>query len=1334
VAVNDPPEVILPEPQSTFEDEAKNIAGIGVTDPDSGSNPIVVTLAVPRGTLTVAEGVAGGAAVDDNGSGQVTLTGSVAQINATLNDLIGVLYQPMQDDNGTVLLTVTANDQGHTGADPADLSQPSPPLVVTRTLTVTIQAVNDPPELTLPGDQVVAEDAALTFSAALGNAVSVFDVEATPKNLNVRVQLNVQHGTLTVGTNVLGGVVAGNVGGNGTGSLILTGTPTQINTTLAAGLTYRGLANFNGTDVLNAELSDLGNIGRNPNNTAEPSPPLTDLASLTITVTAVNDPPIANPDSFAMSEDGALTVTVGQLTANDLPGPPAPPGTVDDESGQTIRFMSVASLSQWNGTVTYTPDQDDPSLGRIVYTPLPHFNGTDTFTYTIDDGDPDSTASGTVTVTVTAVNDPPVARNVAFTTNEDVTLSLTASQLIGNDSPGPVAPDGTLDDESAQTLMLVAVDPTSHHGGTVTFNPATGTITYAPRPNGNQLNFPGPDWFTYRVRDNGLTSGILDPKEAVATVTIAVAAVNDPPVITAPASATVDEDVPQAIAGIAITDIDAGEGATAGNLTVTFAVSQGTVTVNTTVVGGITGVLNNGTGLVTVSATPAQLAATLSHPSGLQYLSNLNFNGTDQLVINANDAGQTGTGPVGTASRTVTITVRAINDPPVLTLTTTTQNGTEDTPLTLAAMSVADVDAGTGKLQVRLSVQHGMLTVNTTVAGGVLASDVTNNGTREVVMLGTLSALNITLDAARAVTYVPDQDFFGQDTVTITVNDQGNTGLPGPLEDQRAMTLLIANVNDPPVANNDPSPGAPPYTIDKISVLTVAGRGVLDNDVDVDDPNTPGGQIQVHGTDAAGVYRPTSTRGVVVDVRADGTFTYDPRSNATLAALRPGQSVVDTFQYRAVDGEGAISNWATVTITVTGANTPPIAVDDQYTTTDNVLLDTTASMLAPSVLANDSDREGDPLQVVVAASDAVSTLGAKVEFLANGNFKYDPRVSSTLAALQEGDPPLTDTFRYTVTDGTATSQATVTVTVNGGNTPPVAVDDLFTTSEKEPLSISAPGLLLNDFDVDSQTVSAVPETGLSQLGATFRIFADGSFTYDPTTSLTLRALNDGQTADDQFSYRITDEQGAQATGRVTVTVTGITDPPYQNPLFNADVTGDGALSPLDALTLINYINANGVGPLPSGRPTPPFLDPDGDNAITPLDVLLVINALNDQAANPTSGGEAEAADDVQTTAPTALAPAVSLEWFASQTIVIGSVAVPTTVADGSPAFGTADTMHWNSIDSFDSVYEPSAHDPYRASDTADWDWDDSLDDIAEALGVSSRYESAVDEVFSELFR
>ena len=104
-------------------------------------------------------------------------------------------------------------------------------------------------------------------------------------------------------------------------------------------------------------------------------------------------------------------------------------------------------------------------------------------------------------------------------------------------------------------------------------------------------------------------------------------------------------------------------------------------------------------------------------------------------------------------------------------------------------------------------------------------------------------------------------------------------------------------------------------------------------------------------------------------------------------------------------------------------------------------------------------------------------------------------------------------------------------------------------------------------------------------------------------SPTLRALQTGQTLSDTFSYQVRDDGGATAVGTVTIIVSGFSDPPYQNPANNYDVNGDGAVSPIDALILINYINANGQGPIPAGRPTPPYLDVNGDGRATAEDVL-----------------------------------------------------------------------------------------------------------------------------------
>ena len=134
---------------------------------------------------------------------------------------------------------------------------------------------------------------------------------------------------------------------------------------------------------------------------------------------------------------------------------------------------------------------------------------------------------------------------------------------------------------------------------------------------------------------------------------------------------------------------------------------------------------------------------------------------------------------------------------------------------------------------------------------------------------------------------------------------------------------------------------------------------------------------------------------------------------------------------------------------------------------------------------------------------------------------------------------------------------------------------------------------------------------------------DGRFTYDSTSSPTLRALETGQSLQDSFQYQVRDDGGAVAVGTVLVIVSGVSDPPYQNAANNYDVNADGIVSPMDALILINYINANGPGTLPAGLPRPPYLDVNGDRSASAADVIMVVNALNNPAA-----GEGEGESDV----------------------------------------------------------------------------------------------------------
>ena len=76
---------------------------------------------------------------------------------------------------------------------------------------------------------------------------------------------------------------------------------------------------------------------------------------------------------------------------------------------------------------------------------------------------------------------------------------------------------------------------------------------------------------------------------------------------------------------------------------------------------------------------------------------------------------------------------------------------------------------------------------------------------------------------------------------------------------------------------------------------------------------------------------------------------------------------------------------------------------------------------------------------------------------------------------------------------------------------------------------------------------------------------------------------------------------------------------WRNPVDSVDVDNDGSVSPLDALVVINYINAGEPGSLPNVRnPNKPYYDADGDQKVSPLDVLVVVNHLNREGAGQRS--------------------------------------------------------------------------------------------------------------------
>lgn len=315
------------------------------------------------------------------------------------------------------------------------------------------------------------------------------------------------------------------------------------------------------------------------------------------------------------------------------------------------------------------------------------------------------------------------------------------------------------------------------------------------------------------------------------------------------------------------------------------------------------------------------------------------------------------------------------------------------------------------------------------------------------------------------------------------------------------------------------TPDAPPVAAGDALItaedtaLVIAAATLRANDTDPDDDT-----LTITGVTQAG-------HGTTV-LNADGTITYIPTAN---------YNGHDSFTYTVSDG--TLSATATVTLTITRVNDNPIAGADAATTPANTTL-----ILDPnSLLSNDSDPDSDALSISsVGAPGHGSTI-----LNADGTITYTPA----------GDYTGTDSFTYTITDGTAQTSAAVNVTVTavtppGEDSPPVAVDDRLATDEDTPLTIDPNQLLANDYDPDSSsgpltlTIAATPSHGGVQANT------DGTFTYTP---------EDNFNGTDTFTY-VASNTATSNVATVTIAVTAVNDLPTLHPDAPTTDTVSGAVT------------------------------------------------------------------------------------------------------------------------------------------------------------------------------
>jgi large repetitive protein len=1213
--VADAPVNTVPGAQTVVEDTSTPIAGVSVADPDEASGPaldrlVTTQLSVTNGSVAVT--LTGGATISAgaNGSGTLTLSGSQAAINATLATLA---YQGSPNYVGNDTLTMLSTDG--TG------------LTDTDAVAITITPVNDAPVNTVPAAQTTAEDAARAITG-----LSIADVDVAAGAMTVT--LAVTNGTLTVS----GGTAL--VAGSGSGTVTLTGTLAQINSTLAATVSYVPAANFNGDAALTITTSDGGNTGAGG--------VLTDVDTVAIAVSPVNDAPVNTvPATIAVTEDVASPLTGISIADVDAAAGPisvtlsVPAGTLAATAGS-----GVAVTGSGSGSLVLSGSQADINAfiaaSNVSYTTAPNATGSVVLTVTTNDAG--NTGAGgalsdvdTVTLTISAVNDPPAGTNARLTVNEDTPRSFTPADFGYSDTEGDAFTNVRIDTlPAAGTLTLSGVPVTA---GQVIPVGQLGNLVFTPAPNANGVNYAN---FNFSVQDAG---GAFDPSPN--TLTFDVTPVNDAPVNTVPAAQTTVEDTPRVFStanGNAITVADAD----GGSLTTTLSVANGLLTLGTTI--GVT-VTGNGTGSVQVTGTAAAINAALN---GLGYAPTADFNSgaaqtlnvvttdgtatdTDTVAITvtpvadiANDAvitaedtpivisvltndtfenpGRTITAVNGTAitaggpavavangavalnasgqlvftpaanynntaatpttftytvtsggateTATVSVQVTPVNDAPVNTVPAA-QSTVEDTPQVFSAangnaITVADPDGGT--ITTTLTVTNGTLTLGT-VAGVT----VFGNGTGTVVVSSTAALINMALNG---LSFAPTADYNNAGGVTLSV-----ATTDGTVTDTDTVNVAITPVadiaNDSVTTNEDT-----PIVISALANDTFENAGRTITAVN--------GAAITAGGPAIAVANGT------VALNAAGQFTFTPTAQYNNTATTP-----TTFTYTVTSG--GVTETATVSVIVNSANDAPTAVADTAVAVEagGVANGNAGNNPTGNVLANDTDIDvGDTRTVAAVSGVAAGTVGAATggsygSLVLNADGSYSYTVNNSLAAVQAlrtNTNQLTDTFTYTMRDAAgATSTTTLTVTIQGDNDAPVAVNDSASVLENATVTATAAtGVLPNDTDVDSgdtKTVTAIAfgattgtvAAGLAGTYGTLTINADGSYSYAANRPAA-DALGAGQTGVDNFTYTVRDTAGLTSTATVAFTVNGVNDAP-----LGRDATVTTAEDTPFVFTLANFL-------------------------------------------------------------------------------------------------------------------------------------------------------------------
>ncbi|HCG9140474.1 TPA: tandem-95 repeat protein, partial [Vibrio parahaemolyticus] len=870
---------------------------------------------------------------------------------------------------------------------------------------------------------------------------------------------------------------------------------------------------------------------------------LTDEAKVTVTVTPVNDSPVAVDDTTSIQEDTAVTIDV--LT-NDT-----------DVDGDKLSIES-ASVPKEQGTVEVVD-------GKLVFTPAENFNGDAEITYTVTDGQ--LTDEAKVTVTVNPVNDAP-------------TIKVDAVESITEDAVNTDTVVATLtvrDTDTSEDQLTVSLKNNSNGYFVLVGDEVKLTQAGVDAVNNDELN----------LKDLTISASVSDGVNPTAndSDSLIVNRVNDAPTVeNAIADQVLSEDFDTYTIDLneVFKDTDSSlEFSVSGNNSIQISIVNGVATISPTAdwngSEALTFTATDPSGesvSQTVNFTVAPVADIVADkatvvedtPTIIKVLGNDTFEGDDQVVsLDTNNGPANGTvsvNPDGSVtytpndnyhgtdsftyivtsggvseSTTVSVDVTPVNDAPVAKDDTAITD--EDTPVTIDVLpndNDNDIDGD------KLSIQS--------------ASVPEAQGKVEIV--------------DGKLVFTPAENFNGHAEIIYTVTD-------GQLTDEAKVTVTVNPVNDAPTIKVD---AVESITEDAVSTDTVVAT------LTVRDTDTSEDQLTVSLENNSNGY--FVLVGDEVKLTQAGVDAVN-NDELNLKGLTISASVSDGVNPTASDSDSLIVNRVNDAPTVENAIADQVLSEDfaSYTIDLNDAFKDSDSALNFSVSGNSNvlvsiengiatisptadwngsetltftatDPSGESVSqtvnfTVAPVADIVADKATVVEdtptiikVLGNDTFEGDGKVVSldtnngpangTVSINPDGSVTYTpndnyvgkDTFTYIVTSGGVSESTTVEVNVTPVNDAPVAKDDIATTQEDTAVTID---VLPNDTDVDGDKLS-IESASVPKEQGTVEV-VNGKLVFTPTENFN---------GDAEIIYTVTD--GAltdQAT--VKVTVNAVNDTP-----------------------------------------------------------------------------------------------------------------------------------------------------------------------------------------------